>query len=93
MSDIVKLGTVGGQTVPDPKARMLEAFEADVNKMREWLQQSGKGGFALIAYDRDYKGGSPQVHSWVNYFCHDPADAFWLPDMCKTRVYQRAQSE
>lgn len=92
MSEVTKLTVVAGQTVPDAKARLMERFDEDMVKMRKWLQETGMGGYAVVAYDRDYKDESPRVHSWVNYFCNDPADAFWLPDMAKVRIHERAHN-
>jgi hypothetical protein len=33
--------------------------------------------------------GRPVIHTWCTYHCHDPADTFWLPDMARSRVYER----
>lgn len=87
MSEVVKLGVV---PISNAKEQLMERFEADVVKMREWLQDTKSGGYALLAYDRCHEDGRLVVHSWVNYFVTDPGDCFWLPDMAKTRIYQRA---
>ena len=87
MSEVVRLGVVPPSSV---KEQLMETFEADVLKMREWLQSTTAGGYALVAYDRCHEDGRTMVHSWVNYFVTDPGDAFWLPDMARTRIHQRA---
>lgn len=89
MTDVTRLSVIGGQAVSDTKTEMLRRFDEKVAEMRAWLAETGGGGFALLGYDRDSRNAQPRVHSWVNYFCCDPGDAFWLPDMARTRIQQR----
>lgn len=93
MAEVVKLSMLSGKPVPDAKKKLMERFEEDVAKMREWLEQTEAGGFAVVAYDLTTDAEGPKVHSWVNFFCNHPADVFWLPDMVKTRVWQRAHGQ
>ncbi len=90
MAEVVKLSMLNGRPVSDSKKKLMERFEEDVSAMREWLEKTEAGGFVVLAYDTTVDADSPKVHSWVNYFANHPADCFWLPDMVKTRVYQRA---
>lgn len=89
MAEVVKLKLVSNNPVPSAKEQLLERFDVHTKNMREWLENTEAGGFALLAYDVVTEEDRPAVHSWVNTFCHNPADGFWLPDMVKVRVYQR----
>lgn len=89
MGEVMKLKLVEAPEVPSDKDYLLAKFDDHIKGMREWLEKTESGGFVLIAYDKTESGAHPEVHSWVNTFTSEPADGFWLPDMVKTRVYQR----
>lgn len=93
MAEVVKLKLAEKSEFPTAKEQMLKGFDEKVKAMREWLEESEDGGYALVGYDKRIEEGRPLVHSWANYFASNPGDAFWLPDMVKARIYQRVHEE
>lgn len=93
MNEVVKLTVVEKVKVPPASQQVLERFDADIKRMRERLENSEAGGYVIMAYDQKVVDGRPEVHSMLSYFAHNPTDGFWLPDMVKTRTYQRIHDE
>lgn len=90
MAEVRKLVLVPSEPIPDAKAQLLERFDEDIKKMREWLEHTTAAGYALVGYDnRIDDDGRPALQTWVNFWLHNPADGFWLPDAVKVRVHQR----
>jgi hypothetical protein len=90
MSEVVPLKLVPEAT---DKEVMLAKFDEYVKNMREYLEGGHNAGFALLGYTRFTDKGDNHITTWCNVHVHDPADAFWLPDAAKTRVYNRMHDE
>lgn len=81
------------QAVPLHREQTLAAFDVHVARLRRWLEEGHNNGFVLFGYDKDIEDGRPTISTLVNYYSADPEDCFWLPDMCKTRLHQRAHDD
>lgn len=93
MAEVVKLKLADKPEIPSAKEQMLKTFDEKAKALRDWLEHTEDAGYALVGYDKRNEDGRPTVHSWANYFCSGPGDAFWLPDMVKARIYQRVHEE
>lgn len=95
MSDkVVKLTIAPEPEIPSDREQVLARFDELAKGMREWLEQSEGGGFALFGYSRSTDDqGESNLHTWCNCYVHDAGDAFWLPDGVKTRVYNRLHDD
>jgi hypothetical protein len=93
VAEVVKLKLVEEPGLPSYKQQLLERFDSDMKRMREYLEHCENGGFALVAYDLRLEDGKPTLSSMANTFTTNPADGYWLPEMVKTRVYQRIHED
>lgn len=89
----LKLAEKKKREVPSHKEQVLAAFDAHVARLRGWLEEGHHNGFALFGYDKVIDDGRPTIQTLVNYFSADPEDCFWMPDMARTRLHQRAHDD
>lgn len=93
MADLIPLKVV--PVVPDASSKevLLAKFDEYVSDLREYLATGERAGFVLLGYSRFSDRGDNHISTWCNAHVHDPADAFWLPDAAKTRVYNRMHDD
>lgn len=81
MADPIKLALA--KSAQDSAAIVPVIFEEAVARHREIIKEHPDSGFVMLTYRRPSKG---QLTSIIDYFLHDPMDAYPLPEFVAERI-------